>query len=99
MLLQILWKFIYMHPIKIEHYETLEEVAIALGKMRYDKIAEFLKYFKEEMKKQQLKDSNVGKIKLAEDTHILIINLNEAEKSANYLFNRYKRYMEHEKTL
>lgn len=84
------------HSIKIEHYETLEEVAIEIGKLRYDKIAEFFQYLKEEFKKQQQKDYKIGKVRLAGDTIPLIVALSNAEKTLNYLFNRYKKYMEHE---
>lgn len=84
------------HPVKIDGYDTLEEAAIAVGKMRYDKISEFLKHMAYEMVDQQKKDHSVGKVKLAEDTTELIAMLLNADHAAKKLFEKYKKYMKDE---
>lgn len=50
----------------IEGFEgTLEELAQRVGRMRYDKITEFLDYFEKELRRQENGDRERGRTKLA----------------------------------
>lgn len=84
------------HPVSIDSYDTLESIAIAVGKLRYDKLAEFFLYLQEEMERQQKKDEQVGKIKLADDAEFLIDSINDAHLDAQELFDKYKKFMKDE---
>ncbi len=84
------------HSTKIDGYDTLEDAAIAVGKLRYDKLAEFFLLLKEEMERQQEKDEQVGKVKLAEDVDWLIESINDAHLDAKELFEKYKKFMKDE---
>lgn len=52
------------HPVSIDSYDTLESIAIAVGKLRYDKLAEFFLYLQEEMERQQKKMNRLEKLNL-----------------------------------
>ena len=84
------------HAITIKGFSTLETAARAIGKMRYDSLAQFLQCLTEEMTAQQIKDNDVGKPKLANDTEPLIQELTKSDKAANMLFEKYKKFMKEE---
>lgn len=84
------------HAISIPGFDTFEEAARAIGKMRYDALAEFLLALTEEMVTQQAKDRSVGKIKLGDDTEDLIQALNDSYNAATMLFDKYKKFMKDE---
>ena len=84
------------HPVNVKGFDSLEELAIQVGSMRYDKLAEFLQYLSEEIARQQEKDRQVGKTKLAADSEKLISSLGDASADAQFLFDTYKKFMEHE---
>lgn len=53
------------HPISVEGYSgSLEDLAKAVGRMRYDKVAEFVGYFAKHAQSEAEKDLADGKIKL-----------------------------------
>ena len=84
------------HPIKIDGYSDLEQAAIAVGKLRYDKLAEFFLFLKEEMERQRVVDEHVGKAQLADDAYWLIDSIADAQMDAEELFQKYKKYMKDE---
>lgn len=84
------------HTTTIKGFSTLEEAATAIGKMRYDSLAQFLQCLTEEMTAQQLKDRDVGKLKLANDTEPLIQSLTYSYKAARMMFEKYKKFMKEE---
>ncbi len=53
------------HPVSVEGWNgTLEELAVAVGRMRYDKVAEFVGYFAKHAESEAQKDAIEGKVKL-----------------------------------
>ncbi len=55
------------HPTTIEGFDgTIEALAQRVGRMRYDKVAEFLDYFGKELKRQANGDRQRGRVKLAD---------------------------------
>jgi len=84
------------HPVSVEGFNSLEELAIAVGKMRYDKLAEFFLHLHGEMARQQAKDLQVGKVKLVEDAHWLIDGIYDCHLDAQELFHKYKKFMKDE---
>lgn len=95
-LMEIMMK---IHPTFIEGFETLEEAARAIGKLRYDALAVFLGYLSEELDEQRYKDMIVGKTKLAKDASELLQALGESEEAASVLFMLYKKFMKEELAL
>ena len=88
-----------IHPTSIDGFDTLEEAAVAVGKMRYDAIAVFLRHLVSELSVQQDKDAIVGKKQLAEDTDMVLNALGDASGAADELFMKYKKFMEEELAL
>ena len=85
-----------MHPTSIDGFETLDDAARAIGKLRYDALSVFLWQLMFEMGQQRDKDFEKGKKRLAKDADDLIQALGDASESAGYLFYRYRKYMEEE---
>jgi hypothetical protein len=55
------------HPVKVDGYSgSLKELAKAVGHLRYDKLAEFLRDLKHELVMQQIADVSRGRQRLAE---------------------------------
>ena len=84
------------HPTKINGYDTLEAVAIAVGKLRYDKLAEFFLHLGDELERQQKKDDQIGRVKFADDADWLIESVDDARRDAEELFEKYKKFMKDE---
>ena len=84
------------HPTSIDGFDTLEAAAIAVGKMRYDAIAVFLRYLREDLAVQQDKDAIAGKKHLVADTDLVLEALSEAEYQMEALFQKYKHHMAEE---
>lgn len=84
------------HPTKIDGYDTLEDAAIAVGKLRYDKLSEFLSHLTKEMERQQSNDYDNGKVLLSQDVGALIDSIDTAGFYASELFNLYKKFMKDE---
>ena len=54
------------HPLSVEGFDgSPKELAGAVGKMRYDRIAEVFKYLAEDLRLQSQGDRAAGRIKLA----------------------------------
>ena len=54
------------HPTGVEGWSgTLEELAQAIGKMRYDQVAEFVRYFARHTESEAEKDATDGKVMLS----------------------------------
>ncbi len=85
-----------IHPTSIEGFETLEDAAVAVGKMRYDAMAAFLGHLHIELCKQQEKDSEVGKEQLAWDMDYILDDIYTAHRGIEDLFQKYKKYMTEE---
>lgn len=84
------------HNTSIHGFVSIEAAASAIGKMRYDALAEFLLCLEIEMTVQQKKDKFYGKVKLAADTEPLIKALGESHEVAALLFKKYKKFMQEE---
>lgn len=84
------------HPIKIDGYDTLEDAAIAIGKLRFDKFSDFFFHLRQEMERQQEKDATSGKIRLATDAERLINSINDVGFHAQELFEEYKKFLKDE---
>lgn len=84
------------HPTKINGYDTLEDAAIAVGKLRYDKLAEFMDHLRKEMERQQNNDELAGKFNLADDTEHLIQSIHSVYFEASELFEEYKKFLKDE---
>ena len=53
------------HPTRVEGWNgTLEDLAEAIGSMRYDKVAEFVGYFARHAESEAEKDTADGKVRL-----------------------------------
>lgn len=83
------------HPTEINGC-TVAEIATKTGKLRYDKLSDFLHELANEMARQAVNDREKGRNKLAHDAEELIQTLNEASECAHVLFEKYKKYLEHE---
>jgi regulator of RNase E activity RraB len=82
-----------MHPVSIEGFDTLEEAATEIGKLRYDALRTFLEYLTEEMEKQRTNDALSGKTILSDNTVGLIDALEDAKYAADRLFQISKKFM------
>ena len=57
------------HPTNIEGYSgSLEDLAKAIGSMRYDKVYEFLNYLMEDIENQARNDAKKNRLKLSSAT-------------------------------
>lgn len=82
-----------IHPTSIEGFDSLEDAAVAVGKMRYDAIAVFLEHLGDELERQQEKDENVGKKQLSQDTKPVLLGIGKAAMAMGALFQKYKKHM------
>ena len=83
------------HPTKINGFEPID-IANAVGKLRYDKLAEFFLHLRKQMEQQQTGDELLGRTKLAEDAESLITSIDAADFHASELFETYKKFMKDE---
>lgn len=82
------------HPTAVEGYEgSLEELARAIGKMRYDKIAEVLKYLAEDLERQSEGDRAAGRAKLAAMLHEVSGQIGVAKEQMDKIWNLCEPYM------
>ena len=84
------------HPTEIKGFASLRDAAEDIGKLRYDALGEFLHWLMDEMKTQQMKDRNNGKLQLVDDSYELIGALGIASVEAKLLFDKYKKFMKDE---
>jgi len=84
------------HATSITGFDTLNDAAQEIGKLRYDALSKFLECLAEEMSRQQVKDRNAGKRKLAGHAGMMISELYRARTATKMLFDKYKCFMKEE---
>lgn len=85
------------HPTAVEGYEgSLEELAEAVGRMRYDKIVEVLKYLADDMARQAKGDESAGHPKLAILLREHAAQLNIAKEQMKKIWKLCAPYMKDE---
>lgn len=86
------------HPIRVEGYDgSLEELAKAVGKMRYDKVAEFLQHLGEDFARQGDDDLTLrGRPQLAEKLYAVSQHLLEGKLSVDEAMKKCARHMSEE---
>ena len=84
------------HATSIKGFDSLNEAAQEIGKMRYDALAAFLMNLTMEMERQRKNDIAAGKPKLAASHSMLLHHLIEASGEAQEMFDKYKKYMKDE---
>ena len=82
-----------IHPTTIKGFDTLEDAAVAVGKMRYDAISVFLRHLVSELSVQQDKDAIVGKTELVKDMNFVLESLTSSEALMAAIFRKYKHHM------
>ena len=85
-----------MHPTTIKGFETLEDAAKEVGKLRYDALVVFLHHLAYDFEAQQQKDMDSGKVQLAEAARFLILELLYSRDAAEALYNLSKDHMKEE---
>lgn len=83
------------HPTKVNGQSVLD-AAKEVGKLRYDKLGEFLDELAKEMARQAEADHAKGRVELAYDAEDLIMALYESSNWSHMLFEKYKKYMDDE---
>jgi propanediol dehydratase small subunit len=82
------------HPVTVEGYDdSLEHLARAIGKMRYDKIAEILRYLAEDLERQSEGDRAAGRVKLAAMLHEVGGQVGIAKEQMDKIWNLCEPYM------
>ncbi|MEK6940092.1 MAG: hypothetical protein AABX31_05170 [Nanoarchaeota archaeon] len=54
------------HPVQVEGYRSLNDLAAAVGKLRYDSLAEFMQKTADDIERQAEADEGRGRTQLAE---------------------------------
>ncbi|MDP3698083.1 MAG: hypothetical protein Q8R47_00700 [Nanoarchaeota archaeon] len=82
------------HPLLVEKYSgSLEELALDIKNMRYDKVAEFLGYLAAQFKEEADKDSTNQKIKLGSKLYSASEYIFRSQEEIDSAWNICKRYM------
>jgi hypothetical protein len=82
------------HPDKVEKYNgTLQELAHDIVKMRYDKVTEFLTYFRDELIKEYESDKQKGRVKLYSALEETINTMDLAKNQMDKIWKICKPYM------
>ena len=85
------------HPLSVEGYDgPLENLARAIGKMRYDKIAEVLKYLAEDLERQSRGDKAKGRAKLATMLHEVSTQIGVAKEQVDKIYTLCEPYMKND---
>ncbi len=84
------------HPVSVEGHDSLEELANAIGTMRYDKVAEFLGYLTQYVKNEAEKDLASGKTKLSTKLYLASEALSRAQEEIDSAWKICKLYMKEE---
>ncbi len=82
------------HPNKVEGYETLEDLAKAVGNMSYDKVSEFLEKLAEDIERQADADYQRGRVKLSSKLYKTSKRLHRSKNSMDEAWKICKPYME-----
>ena len=83
------------HPTEVNG-QNVGDAVKDVGKLRYDKLAEFLDLLAKELARQAENDHAKGKVQLAYDTETVISALYESADQARMLFTKYKKFMKDE---
>ena len=82
------------HPLSVEKYSgSLEELALDIKNMRYDKVAEFLGYLAAQFKEEADKDSTSQKIKLGSKLYSASEYLLRSQEEIDSAWKISKPYM------
>lgn len=81
------------HPQTVGNF-SLDELAKNVGKMRYDKLAEFIGLLATDLQQQRAGDQQKGRTKLAAALDLASIHLTRAEEEINTAWKICKPYME-----
>lgn len=82
------------HPDKVEKYNgTLEELAKAVGNMKYDKTAEFIERLADELLRQAKGDYEKGRTKLAYRLRKTATRLYNSKKDMDKVWEICEPYM------
>lgn len=85
------------HPDHVPGWNgTLEELAVAVGSMRYHLVADFVGYLAGEMIRQSTADGKRGRVKLAAALFKTSYNLSAARKSLDTVWKICEPYMTNE---
>lgn len=85
------------HPLSVEGYDgSLRELAQAIGKMRYDRVAEFLGEFAEEFERQHEGDKAKGRARLAVLLKTVSEELELTQKQVEKIWHLCEPYMRDE---
>ncbi|MBI4147050.1 hypothetical protein HY494_00165 [Candidatus Woesearchaeota archaeon] len=85
------------HPASVEKYPgTLEDLAKAIGSMRYDKVADFLGYLAQYAEFEAKKDLADGKVKLPAELFLASKLFFQAQKTYESAWEICKPYMKNE---
>ncbi len=85
------------HPTSVEKYPgSLEDLAIAIGSMRYDKVVDFLGYLAKYAEFEAEKDLAAGKVKLPAELFLASKLLFQAQIIYESAWKISKPYMKNE---
>lgn len=82
------------HTDSVEGYDNLDNLAKAIGNMKYDKLAEFLEHLADDVQRQADNDASNGKTKLSAKLYQVAKHLYEAQEDADSAWKICKPYME-----
>lgn len=85
------------HPISVEGYGgSFEDLAHAIGKMRYDKIAEVLNHLAKDLERQSQGDAAKGHTQLAAMLQEISKQVGIAKKQMDKIYALCKPYMKND---
>ncbi|MCC7571373.1 hypothetical protein KO465_08655 [Candidatus Micrarchaeota archaeon] len=85
------------HPVTVPGYKRdMNSLGKDVGKLRYDKLIEFLESLSEEINSQSLSDYAKGRTQVSEGLGVLHDKLDEAKDSAEKVWKKCKPHMKDE---
>lgn len=88
------------HPTTVENWDgSLEELARAIGRMRYDKVARFIGLLADDLRTQAEGDQRRGRAQLARMLMHCAATLDEAQGDMERIFTLCKPHMHDELSL
>jgi RecB family endonuclease NucS len=85
------------HPVEIVGFDgSIEECASAIGKMRYDKVAEFFGHLEKELLRQAEGDKKRGRLLLSAYLTIATHLLEKSRKQLERIFSMCRPFMKDE---
>lgn len=83
-----------IHPTKILGYSgSIEELAQAVAKMRYDCVLKFVKELTKEFKKEAAADKRAGRTQLASLLQRLVADLDASKTTLDLIWKLSKKFM------